>query len=842
MASALGGLAGYFMRFDLPDVQALEDYNPPQMTRVVASDGTMLDTFAEQRRILIEYREIPEVFLNALIASEDASYYRHTGIDIKGIIRAAWRDLRSLRLAEGASTLTQQLARNLFLKRDKTIKRKLQEALLALEIERQYTKQEILGFYCNQIYMGHGRYGLEAAARFYFGMPARELELAEAATLAGLIQRPEGLTPLRHPERAFHRRNYVLRRMVEIEAIDEEAAAELRVKPIELVARKRGEVAPHYVEEVRRWLQREHSGSNLYQAGFTVHTTLDPRLQRIANAAVDRGLRALDHRQGWRGVTERIPVGEDPAIWEPEAGWDDNPEVGAVHDGVILAVDEEHAEVRLGPYRGRLGAKQVKWTGEKSLAKLVQPGDLVRLRLVAVREDGTAEVELEQVPLVEVVLVALDPSTGEVKALIGGFDFARSEFNRAIQAHRQTGSAFKPFVYAAALVSGMTLADTLLDEPTVFLDRRAPDPYQPENYTNRYYETVTLRTALEKSANISTVKLLNEIGYDPIIDTARHLGIHSKLRPYASLALGSFETTLMELTSAYGTFANQGVRVEPHLVTEVFNSDGGLVERIEPAVSEAVSPQIAYLMNRLLSGVITDGTGRGAASLGHHLAGKTGTTDNNTDAWFIGYSPSLALGVWVGFDEPASLGRRETGARAALPIWREFMEQAMADVPDLDFPMPQRLSVVSIDRRTGLRANPKAYCRHVIPEVFVAGTEPTRLCSVFEHQRLRLPYPFQRYPLDENGALVVPANELDELLIEEPTARVVDRGRRLEAERRNGERTETVSIGLYVTETVVEVDPTVRRRRPMLPYDTTQWIGTDGRQARVVQLEPGGRR
>jgi len=423
IAAVLGGLAGYFMRFDLPDVRALEDYNPPQMTRVVASDGTMLDTFAEQRRILIEFRDIPEVFLNALIASEDANFYRHTGIDVKGIIRAAWRDLRSLRLAQGASTLTQQLARNLFLKRDKTIKRKLQEALLALEIERQYTKQEILAFYCNQIYMGHGRYGLEAASRFYFGVPARELELAEAATLAGLIQRPEGLTPLRHPKRAFQRRNYVLRRMVKIGAIDEDEAAEIGGQPIELVARKRGDVAPHFVEEVRRWLQKEHSGSNLYQAGMTVHTTLDPRLQLIANEAVERGLRQLDHRQGWRGVTERVAIGEDPAAWEPEAGWDEEPEVGRVHDGVILAVDDEYAEVRLGPYRGRLGKKQVEWTGEKIPSSLFQPGDLVRVRLASVRDDGSAVLELEQVPLVEAALVALDPSTGEIKALVGGFDF-----------------------------------------------------------------------------------------------------------------------------------------------------------------------------------------------------------------------------------------------------------------------------------------------------------------------------------------------------------------------------------------------------------------------------------
>jgi penicillin-binding protein 1A len=837
-SATLGALAGYFMRFDLPDVRALEDYNPPQMTRVVAADGAMLETFAEQRRILIEYRDIPQVFLQALIASEDANFYRHTGIDLKGVLRAAWRDLRSLRLAQGASTLTQQLARNLFLKPDKTIRRKVQEALLALEIERQYTKQEILGFYCNQIYMGHGRYGLEAASRFYFGVPARELQLVEAATLAGLIQRPEGLTPLRHPERAFRRRNYVLRRMVEIGVLNAEAAAPLREQPIELVARKRLDLAPHFVEEVRRWLQKEYRSANLYQAGYTVHTTLDPQLQGFANEAMDRGLRELDRRQGWRGVAAHVPPEEDPATWTPPEGWDEAPAVGLVHEGVVVSVTQDEASVRVGPYRGSLGAEQVKWTDETDLAKLLQVGDRIQVRLQGLAADGAAEFTLEQEPQVEAALVALDPSTGEVKALVGGFDYERSEFNRAVQARRQTGSAFKPFVYAAALVSGLTLADTLLDEPTVFLDRRAPDPYQPENYSNKYYETVTLRTALEKSANISTVKLLNRIGYDVIIDTARRLGIRSELRPYASIALGSFETTLMELTSAYSTFAHQGVRVEPHLVTEVLDSNGDLVERIEPEVSEGISPQIAYLMNRLLSGVITDGTGRGAASLGRNLAGKTGTTDDSTDAWFIGYSPDLAVGVWVGFDDPASLGRRETGARAALPIWRAFMEQALDALPEREFPMPPGLSVVSVDRRTGLRVNPKAYCRQVISEVFVAGTEPTQLCTVYEHQRIRLPYAFQRYSLNASGALVVPADELDALLVEEPTARVTDRGRRLEAERRNGDRVETVSIALEIV-APTQVDASPGRRRPMLPYDTTGWVGTDGRPARVVNLDPG---
>lgn len=568
LAGISGGMLGYFMRFDLPDVRALEDYNPPLMTQVMAVDGSLLDTFAEQRRIMIEYGDIPVVFRNALLATEDASFHRHTGIDLKGIARALWQDIRSLRLAQGASTLTQQLARNLFLHPDKTIKRKLQEALLALEIERQYTKQEILAFYCNQIYMGHGRYGLEAAARFYFGRPAREINVAEAAMLAGLIQRPEGLSPLKHPERAFHRRNFVLRRMVTVGYMTPEEAATLQPRPIEISPRKPADLAPYFVEEVRRWLQESHGGSGIYTEGLTVRTTLDPRLQKIAERAVDRGLRELDKRQGWRGVTSSVPEGEDPAIWVPP-GTSEAPDLDAVHDGVVVALESGNCRVRVGPLSGVLGAKQVEWTGKLKPAELFSVGDVIRVRLVGVDEEGGALLELEQEPVVEAALIALNPATGAVLALVGGHDFERSEFDRAMQAKRQTGSAFKPLVYAAALTRGRTLAETLVDGPTVFLDPRLPDPYQPENYTNKYYETVTLRTALEKSANISTVMLLDVIGYDAVIDTARRLGIKSDLRPYPSLALGSFETTLLQLTSAYGTFANQGVLVEPHLVEEV---------------------------------------------------------------------------------------------------------------------------------------------------------------------------------------------------------------------------------------------------------------------------------
>jgi len=830
LAAACGGALGYFMRFDLPDVRALEDYNPPEMSRVLAADGSELSTFAEQRRILVSYGEIPPLFRQALVAVEDAGFYDHTGIDFTGILRALWRDLTSLRLAQGGSTLTQQLARNLFLYPDKTLRRKVQEAFLALEIERQYTKEEILRFYCNQVYMGHGRWGIEAASRFYFGKTARELSLPQAALLAGVIQRPESLSPFKHPERAMKRRNHVLRRMVEEGLLDDRSAALAEQEPLGVSQRRGSEqIAPYFVEEVRRWTQEKYGSSSLYREGLEVRTTLDPQLQRYANEAMDFGLRQLDKRQGWRGVTRRVPDDADPAQWSPES-WAAGLELGRVVDGVVIAVDKDGATVRVGPYTGTLGPEQIEWTRESDPRQLLRSGDVIRVRLEQVADETAARLSLEQEPAVEAAIVAIEPATGAVRALVGGFDFERSEWDRAIQSRRQTGSAFKPLLYAAALAEGWTLADTLLDEPTVFLDARRPDPYQPENYTDKYYGTVTLRTALEKSANIATVKLLNAVGYDRVIDTARRLGIRSDLQPYPSLALGAFGATLLDLTAAYGTFANQGVLVEPHLVADVRNRDGALIERIEPTVRDAVSPQIAFLMNRVLSGVITDGTGRAAASLNFPLAGKTGTTDNNTDAWFIGYSPSLAVGVWVGFDEPVSLGSRETGALAALPIWRAFMERAIREMPQEDFVQPPGVTIASVDRHTGLKAHLGADCSSVISEVFVSGTEPTTYCTAQHHQLLRLPYPFQRYPLNDRGELLVPDTELAQLLQQEAEVFALEREQRLE---------------YYGPEGLVSLDfravPAAEAPRPLPArltetIDISRWIGRDGRAAHVVWL------
>ena len=830
LAALAGSLTGRFLRLDLPDVNKLEDYQPPVMSRVLSRDGSLIANFAEEKRLMLDHGEIPPAFRDALIATEDANFYRHTGVDVRGVLRAVWADIRSRSLEEGASTLTMQLAGNLFLDRSqKTARRKLQEMILSFEIERQYSKDEILRFYVNQVHFGHGLYGLEAAARYYYGKPAAELGLNEHCSLVGILPRPATYTPLRNPDLTRKRRNHVLNRMVKEGYLDAETAAATRELPIE-TSRERGpeDPAPYFTEEVRRWLQESYGSSGVYREGLEVRTTVDTALQAKANAAMDLGLRELDKRQGWRPeALGQLPDGVMPEDWRSDS-WEEL-EAGMVVDGLVVATDKETATLRVAEYTGRLDAKAIEWTGVKRPGELLRVGQIARVRVEALDdEDGSATLLLEQKPEAEAALVALDPTSGEVLAMVGGFDFERSEFNRAIQAKRQTGSAFKPFVFTAALAEGWTLADTIVDEPTVFLDASLPAPYQPENFSRKYYETITLRTAMEKSANIATVKLLDAIGYDAVIQTARRLGIDSNLRPYPSLALGAFEITLLELTAAYGVFANQGVYAQPHWIQEVYNRDGFVVHRHDPVIRDAVEPQVAYLMNRVLTGVISDGTGKSAASLGHPLAGKTGTTDDSTDAWFIGYSPRLAVGVWVGFDERKPLGKNETGASAALPIWREFMRLALENVEPTEFPVPQDVSIVSIDRATGLKANRNALCNDVISEAFIRGTEPTQFCSVERRRQLMLPYSLQGYSLGADGALQIPHNELSALL-ERDMSLFLDPG---------GSAIHAVVEGATVSFPIrlLADSETPSPGRYADSFDATTWKGTDGRKAKIVWM------
>ena len=844
VAAIAGCSLGWSLTRDIPEVKSLQDWKPPVVTSLYSADGKPLYQFGAEKRIVVDLTQVPQQFLDGLVATEDSHFYDHVGVDPWGIARAIIKDVIHMRKAQGGSTLTQQLARSLFLKPEKTWRRKLQEMVLALQIEKSFTKDEILNFYVNQVYMGHGRYGIEAAARFYFGRPAKELTLPESALLAGLVQRPEAYSPVRAPERATARRNVVLNRMVEEQKLSREAAKAAIDEPVK-VAKIQDEdnIAPYFVEEVRRYLDATYGEVALYQEGLEVYTTLDPTLQRAANQAVFDGLRALDKRRGWRGAPRNlIKDKEDPAKFT-HATWMRPPVVGRLRWGVVTEVGKKETSVRLGEWTAKLDAAGVKWT-RKNLAQVLKVGDAAPFLVQKIDEaKKTLSVSLDQEPDAESALLALDPSTGEVRALVGGWDFNRSQFDRATQSYRQAGSAFKPFVYAAALESGYTLAQTIFDEPTVFVDQATGDQYQPNNYYRKYYGITTLREAMEESRNIVAAKLLNEVGYGRTIDTARRMGISSPLRPYPSMALGTMEVSLWDLTTAFSVFPNQGVRVEPHFIRQVVDREGRVREAAKPRVVEAIRSDVAYLMTYLLEGVTEIGTGAAAASaLERVVAGKTGTTDDLADAWFVGFSPSLVAGAWVGFDQKKTLGEGETGARAALPIWIDFMRAAHEGKPVEKFNKPSNVVYSPIDRRLGKLATSDSHCPATFLEAFVEGSEPTEPCSEVEHFRASLPYYLQKFEITRDFELRIEPDVVTKLVREgsgdlelAPDGKeLVLRGddgaeRRLRLDLSRGERRE------------VRADLTVLP--PIDPQDSGTGdgevpVGIDGRPATVVPIKP----
>ncbi|HKQ97556.1 MAG TPA: PBP1A family penicillin-binding protein, partial [Candidatus Polarisedimenticolia bacterium] len=769
VAVTAGSTLGWLLTFDIPEVRRLQDWKPPVVTTLYSADGSMLQQFGAEKRIVVGLDQVPQSFIDGLVATEDSHFYDHVGVDPWGIARAIIKDIIHMRKAQGASTLTQQLARSLFLKPEKTWRRKLQEMVLALQIEKSFTKAEILAFYVNQVYMGHGRYGIESAARYFFGKPARDLTLAESALLAGLVQRPEAYSPVRSPERAMSRRNHVLHRMVQEKKLAREVASAAVKEPV-VVAKTQDDdsLAPYFVEEVRRYLDATYGEVALYQEGLEVHTTLDPVLQRAANDALFNGLRALDKRRGWRGNLRNLPKENlDPATWS-HAGWTRTPEAGRIRWGVVTETAKTSATLRMGEWSGHLGPDGVSWTGRSNLAQVLKVGDVAPFLIKKVDEGRhVLEVSLEQEPDVEGAILVIDPPTGEIRALVGGWDFNRSQFDRATQSFRQAGSAFKPFVYAAALEAGYSLARTLFDEPTVFVDQATGDQYQPNNYYRKYYGTTTLREAMEESRNIVAVKLLNEVGYGRTIDTARRMGISSQLRPYPSMALGTMEVSLIDLTTAFSVFANQGVRVEPHFIRQVVDREARVRETSHPRIVEALRPDVAYLMTYLLEGVTEAGTGAAAArALNQVVAGKTGTTDDLADAWFVGFSPSLVAGVWVGFDQKKTLGEGETGAKAALPIWIDFMKAALDGQAAGKFTRPAKIVYAPVDRNTGLLATPDSHCPVTFLEAFVEGSEPTEPCSEAEHFRISLPYYLQRFPINRDLELDIDADTVVRLVRE----------------------------------------------------------------------------
>ena len=621
----------------LPPVTALENFEPVQGSKIFDDSDELITEFHVERRIFVPLTQIPKALKDAILATEDARFYSHFGVDPMGIARAVYQNFRHGRIVEGGSTITQQLAKVLFLTPDKSLDRKLKEAVLAVELERRYSKDRLLEMYLNQIYFGHGAFGVEAAARTFFGKSVKDLSIPESALLAGLPKAPSTYSPFEHPDAAKRRRAIVLARMVDVNVLKDAEAKTLSAAKLDLVPpERRRTTGQHYLEYVQQLLESAYGADVVFKGGLQVYTTLSPTMQLKAEQSLREGLKALETR-----------------------------------------------------------------------------------RLKASEKAGTAPVTERP----EGALLALDPQTGHIKAMVGGYDFFKSEFNRATQARRQPGSSFKPFVYIAALEAGLTAATEVEDSPVEFPGGPNGKPWKPENYDRKFRGPVTLQQALEESVNVATVKVQERIGLRRTINVARRMGVQSPLGENLSLALGTSELSLLELTSAYGTLANQGQWLHPTTVRYVLDAQGKLLEENVPEPKQVLTPELAFVATQMLKGTIDRGTGVAAKALGRPAAAKTGTTNDYSNAWFIGFTPQLATGVWVGYDRPRSLGKDETGSRVAVPIWTTFMQSALAGMPAEDFPIPEKVVLVPVDLdRAG-------NCTRPALMAFVVGTEPSQVCG-----------------------------------------------------------------------------------------------------------------
>ena len=688
VAALVGATAGLLLVYstDLPQVGQLEHYRPSSITELYDDQGHTIGSFALQRRVVASYNDYPEILRQALISIEDKDFYRHWGVNVWRIAGAAYRDIQSGGRVQGASTLTMQLARNLFLSPDRSFHRKIQEALLAVQIERRFTKPQIFTLYANQIYLGHGVYGFEAASQFYFSKPAKRLTLEEAALLAGLPKSPSYYSPITHPDHALKRRNLVINSMLEDGNITAQQAAEARDQPIHLeVAHDPDSLAPYFVEEIRRYLEGKYGSDQVHEGGLKVYTSLAMDLQHAANRAVFDGLAAYERRHGWRGHLQNVLGGEVTLANYQHPDWDSDPEVNNYVHALVTAVTPASVTIRFGRYSAMLAPADAAWTRRK-LADILHPGDIAYVKIISL-SDNKARVTLEEDSGVQGALVAIDNATGEIKAMVGGRDFNLSKFNRSTQALRQVGSSFKPYVYTAAIDRGATPDDTILDAPVTF-PMPSGLPYEPHNYDEKFEGTITLRRALAQSRNIPALRLADSIGIKTVIDYAHRFGITSNIPPYLPVALGAVEVTPLEQTSAYSVFPSDGVHITPRYITKVTDYEGRTLEENFPDVKDVVSARTARTMTAMLREVVLHGTAIAASSMKYPLGGKTGTTNNFTDAWFVGFSPSITCGVWIGYDEKKFLGAKETGSRAALPIWMDFMKAALAGKDPGDFQAP----------------------------------------------------------------------------------------------------------------------------------------------------------
>ncbi len=686
----LGATAGLLLVYstDLPQVEQLEHYRPGAITQLYDTQGRIIGSFALQRRVVASYDDYPPVLRDALISIEDKNFYRHWGINVWRIAGAAYRDLLSGGKLQGASTLTMQLARNLFLSPDRSWHRKVQEALLAVQIERRFTKPQILTLYANQIYLGHGIYGFEAASEFYFSKPAKQLTLDEAALLAGLPKSPTYYSPINHPDHAIKRRNLVINAMLEDGKITAGPATDARNKPLELkLQRDSNSLAPYFTEDIRRYLENKYGSDQVHQGGLRVYTSLDMELQRAANQAVLDGLAAYERRHGWKGHLDNVLKNATLDSYQ-HPDWDDEPQVNGYIHALVTAISPGSAVIKFARYTAAISQSDAAWAGRK-VNGILKIGDIVYVKVLSLGPKPKIRVSLEQDSGAQGALVALDNSTGEIKAMVGGRDFNLSKFNRATQALRQVGSSFKPYVYTAAIDQGAKPNDTIMDGPVTF--QTASGPYVPHNYDEKFEGSITLRRALAQSRNIPALQLAQNLGIKTVIDYAHRFGITSNIPAYLPVALGAAEVTLLEQTSAYSVFPNDGVRVNPRYITKVTDYEGRVLEEDFAEVKDVISMNTARIMTSMLRDVVLHGTAISATAMKYPLAGKTGTTNNSTDAWFVGFSPSITCGVWMGFDEKKSLGPKETGAHAALPIWMDFMKIALAGKEPGEFAPPPEL-------------------------------------------------------------------------------------------------------------------------------------------------------
>ncbi|HEX9163106.1 MAG TPA: PBP1A family penicillin-binding protein [Thermoanaerobaculia bacterium] len=752
VALVLGVPAGFVFAHAVrvPTVKSLEDYTPAIITRIFDRNGVPFAEYSIQRRIIVAKRDMSPRLVEAIIATEDADFYKHGGINPKAILRAGLKDLIAGKKVEGASTLTQQLAKLIFLTPEKSWRRKINEALLSIQIEKDFTKDQIFELYANQVYFGHGAYGVEAASRLYFGKHAKDLTLPEAAMIAGISNRPGAYSPIINPELARRRRDHVLRRMLEEKYINRAQFEQAAATPVVLgtFQEEAPKIGAYFSEDIRQYIEKSDrfGVENLYRSGLKVFSTLDLKLQQIAESSLQRGLRRFDHNRGFRKPARNvIAEGVDPASYR-DPSWTNEPYVlDKLYPAVVTSVDTHHVFVRVGKDELDLLPSNYLWTTKKTMFGVLKRGDLVYVRLT---EDSKTKQKLwilDQMPQVQGAIVILDVKSGDIRAMVGGYDFEISKFNRATQSRRQTGSSFKPFVYGAAFEKGLTPADTLFDAP-IEITVGPGNIYAPKNYYGKYSGIITIQRALELSVNIPAVKTLMMIGPEAVADFTRRCGITSELPKYPSLALGAAGVSPLEMTAAYNVFVNHGVYVKPRRIVRITDQTDRVLEEPPTELSEATQPQVAFEIAYMLKGTILRGTAYAAHMLPEPLAGKTGTTNGYTDAWFLGFSPEYTVGVWVGYDDPGrSLGGGATGAEVALPIWIDVFKQidtAKLRAPRPEFDMPAGVVVVPMDLKTGRRG--VGPCARVVMEAFVAGQEPDKDCSGATVEVSKLPYYLQR--------------------------------------------------------------------------------------------------